>query len=65
MCSVAFTLLKWDWDMQLSGHSCNYREKVCWYYRTLVQHEKAATFLDILKSFSVCQEMLPLFRAEL
>ena len=25
--------------------------KVCWYYRTLVQHEKAATFLDILKSF--------------
>ena len=22
-----------------------------WYYRTLVQHEKAATFLDILKSF--------------
>ena len=30
-----------------------------------VQHEKAATFLDILKSFSVCQEMLPLFRAVL
>ena len=27
MCSVEFTLLKWDWDMQLSGHSCNSREE--------------------------------------
>ena len=38
----------------------------------LVQHKKAATFLHILKSFfrpeksfSVCEEMLPLFRAVL
>ena len=27
MCSVEFTPLKWDWDMQLSGNSCNFREK--------------------------------------
>ena len=27
MCSVAFTLLEWDWDMQLSGHTCNSREE--------------------------------------
>ena len=27
MCSVESALLKWDWDMQLSGHSCNSREE--------------------------------------
>ena len=27
MCSVEFTLLEWDWDMQLSGHTCNSREE--------------------------------------
>ena len=27
MCSVEFTLLKWDWDIQLSGHSYNSREE--------------------------------------
>ena len=27
MCSGEFTLLKWDWDMQLSGNSCNFREE--------------------------------------
>ena len=27
MCSVEFTLLEWDWDMQLSGNTCNSREE--------------------------------------
>ena len=35
----------------LSKRSNKFKSKVCWYYRTLVQHEKAATFLDTLKSF--------------
>jgi len=26
VCSVEFKLLKWDWDIQLSGNSCNSRE---------------------------------------
>ena len=27
MCSVEFKLLKWDWDIHLSGHSYNSREE--------------------------------------
>ena len=27
MCSVEFTPLIWDWDMQLSGQCCNSREE--------------------------------------
>ena len=26
MCSVEVIRLKWDWDIQLSGHGYNYRE---------------------------------------
>ena len=28
MCSVEFTLLKWDWDIQSSGQSYNSRKEI-------------------------------------